>query len=203
MIEIKVMKDSRDYILKTAFSLFISKGYKAVTMSDMENATKLTKGAFYHYFKNKEELFHAVIEKYYLSSHLNCNSDSFNTLKEYIAYIAVCLSNKMTDIQEFTGGKFLDPYYMTIILEAKKHFPFLDEKIKNTFQYQTNQWEKIIVKAKNSGELKSNIESSILAETFTSIGLGVVKNLILDDSVDYALSKIKMQYEQLYKLITT
>jgi AcrR family transcriptional regulator len=195
------MKDSRDYILKTAFSLFISKGYKSVTMNDMENATRLTKGAFYHHFKNKEDLFQAVIEKYYLSSHLNCNSDNFSTLKEYISFITNYLSEKMLDLKEFTGGKIPDPYYMTIILEAKKYLPSLDEKIKNTFRSQINQWEKIIVKAKNAEEIKSNIDSSILAETFTSIGLGVLKNLILDDTVDYSVLKIKMQYEQLYKLL--
>lgn len=195
------MNDSREFILKTAFSLFITKGYKAVTMQDLENATKLTKGAFYHYFKSKDELFQAVIEKYYLPSVLVCQSDKIESMEHYINLNVSCIREKMLTLQELTGGKMPDPHYLTLILEAKKYFPSLEEKIKCTFRSQINYWEKVIVKAKDSGEIKNTIESSILAETFTAIGLGIIKNLILDDSLEYSISKIKLQYEQLYRLM--
>lgn len=195
------MNDSREHILKVAFSLFISNGYKSVTMSELESATKLTKGAFYHHFKNKEELFKEVIEKYYLSSHLNCRAENSPSLIHYINYSIECLKEKMISIREVTGGKIPDPYYLTVVLEAQKNFPALEEKIKSIFNFHINEWEKIIVKAKETGEIKSGLESSILAETFTSIGLGVIKNLILNDSVEYAISKVKLQFEQLYRLL--
>ncbi len=67
------MTDTKDHILRTAFSFFIKKSYKAVTMSDLEKATGLTKGAFYHYFKSKEEIYIEVIDKYYLANHIPRN----------------------------------------------------------------------------------------------------------------------------------
>lgn len=36
-------------------------------MSDLVNETELSKGAFYHYFKNKEELYRVVINRYFIS----------------------------------------------------------------------------------------------------------------------------------------
>jgi AcrR family transcriptional regulator len=195
------MKDSREFILKTAFSLFITKGYKALTMQDLENATKLTKGAFYYYFRSKEDLFKAVIEKYYLPSVLICQADEVESLEHYINLNVTCIREKMLILKELTGGNMPDPHYLTLILEAKKYFPSLEAKIKSTFRSQINYWEKIIVKAKESGEIKNNIESSTLAEIFTAIGLGIIKNLILDDSLEYSISKIKLQYEQLYRLM--
>lgn len=195
------MNDSRDYILKTAFSLFITNGYKAVTMHDLENATKLTKGAFYHYFKSKEELFQAVIEKFYLSTHLNCEVENTSSLENFIAFNLKCLKERMLSLKEMTGDKIPDPHFIILILEAKKHFPSLAEKIKDTFQTQITQWEDIIIKARENKEIHIDIDAYVLAESFTSIGLGVIKNLILDQSLENSISKIKQQYEQLYHLL--
>ena len=44
------------YILQTVAPIFNKNGYAATTMSDITNATGLTKGAIYGNFKNKEEL---------------------------------------------------------------------------------------------------------------------------------------------------
>lgn len=197
------MNDSREYILKTAFSLFVTKGYKTVTMQDLETATKLTKGAFYHYFKSKEDLFHAVIQKYYLPSMLICQSDNYDNLEAYIRENISCLRERMLGIKDITGGTMPDPHYLNLILEAKKYFPSLETEIKANFGNQINQWEKIIIRAKESGEIRANAETSALAELFTSIGIGIIKNLILDDSLEYSISKIVVQYEQLYRLLKT
>ncbi|HEX3006462.1 MAG TPA: TetR/AcrR family transcriptional regulator [Bacteroidales bacterium] len=195
------MNDSREHILRTAFSLFTSKGYKAVTMQDLENATKLTKGAFYHYFKSKEELFQAVIEKYYLSSYPHFVAEDFDSLEAFIQAHVSNIQEKLVLMKGCGDNSLPDPYYLRLILEAKKHFPALGEKIKEIFRDQMNQWESIIVKAKNKGEIKKNVDASILAESFTSVGLGIIKNMILDDSVELALLKIKIQFEQLYCLL--
>ena len=47
---------TRDKILKKAGVLFNTKGYKATSISDITDATGLTKGAIYRHFDNKEEL---------------------------------------------------------------------------------------------------------------------------------------------------
>lgn len=60
------MTDSKIHILTCALKLFLEKGYDAATMMDLVRATGLSKGAFYHYFKTKEELYQATIEHYFL-----------------------------------------------------------------------------------------------------------------------------------------
>jgi len=54
-------------IIELAFKLFLDKGYKSTSMSDLVKETKLSKGAFYHHFKNKETLYKEVIDTYFLS----------------------------------------------------------------------------------------------------------------------------------------
>lgn len=49
-------EETKRYIIQIAAPIFNKYGYAATSMSQLTNATKLTKGAIYGNFKNKEEL---------------------------------------------------------------------------------------------------------------------------------------------------
>jgi AcrR family transcriptional regulator len=53
--------------METAFSLFLYKGY-AASVSEIVDKAGVSKGALYHYFNNKEDLFESTIQKYFLNS---------------------------------------------------------------------------------------------------------------------------------------
>ena len=53
---------SKEHILITAFSLFLQKSFKEVTMKEIVKETGLSKGAFYHYFESKEQLFLELLQ---------------------------------------------------------------------------------------------------------------------------------------------
>ena len=57
----------KENIIKTAFRLFLKEGYKSVTISKIMSETGLSKGAIYHYFKSKEEIYQATLERYYFN----------------------------------------------------------------------------------------------------------------------------------------
>lgn len=50
------MAELREEIVKKAFLQFLNRGYKACSLKALEQATGLTKGAFYYYFKDKKEI---------------------------------------------------------------------------------------------------------------------------------------------------
>jgi AcrR family transcriptional regulator len=52
----------RNSILKSARELFAKFGYRKTTMEDIAMALRKGKSSLYYYFKNKEEIFQAVIE---------------------------------------------------------------------------------------------------------------------------------------------
>jgi AcrR family transcriptional regulator len=50
-------------ILDAAEKLFAVRGYEAATVNDILDAVKIAKGTFYYYFKSKEDVLDALIEK--------------------------------------------------------------------------------------------------------------------------------------------
>lgn len=52
---------TKQIIIDKAFNLFYENGFKTTSIDKIMNATTLTKGAFYHHYKNKKELGLEVI----------------------------------------------------------------------------------------------------------------------------------------------
>lgn len=53
---------TRAALLEAATSLFFQRGFGRTTLEDVASATQVTRGAVYHHFANKRDLFEAVLE---------------------------------------------------------------------------------------------------------------------------------------------
>jgi len=57
----KYPEETRQKIIETSLKLFVEKGYDETTVLDIvANLGGMTRGAFYHHFKNKEDILEAV-----------------------------------------------------------------------------------------------------------------------------------------------
>ncbi|MFD2044274.1 TetR/AcrR family transcriptional regulator [Ornithinibacillus salinisoli] len=57
---------TRDMIMDAARDLFVEKGYQQVSMRQIAKKLNYSHGAIYYHFKNKAELFYALVEKHFL-----------------------------------------------------------------------------------------------------------------------------------------
>ena len=65
---IEKQKDTKKRILDSAFSVFVSNGYNDTTMSHIVKKSGLSKGAIYHYYSSKKELFANLIDHWEIFS---------------------------------------------------------------------------------------------------------------------------------------
>lgn len=63
MVEHKDPKVRKNEILDAAQQLFLEKGYAKTTVIDILNVHGLSKGVFYYYFKSKEQVMDAIIDR--------------------------------------------------------------------------------------------------------------------------------------------
>ncbi|ABB39334.1 transcriptional regulator, TetR family [Oleidesulfovibrio alaskensis G20] len=54
---------TRQLLLDCALTVFLRKGYSATTLNDIAEEANLTRGAVYWHFKNKVDVFSAVMDK--------------------------------------------------------------------------------------------------------------------------------------------
>ena len=59
------MKEKERLIIEMAMKLFATKGVNATSVQEIVTACGISKGAFYLYFKSKEELLLATLRYYY------------------------------------------------------------------------------------------------------------------------------------------
>lgn len=59
----KTEKPTRDLILKAASRLMALRGYHSTSLDDLLRESGVGKGNFYYYFKNKEELGYAILDR--------------------------------------------------------------------------------------------------------------------------------------------
>lgn len=60
---VKEHQERKNEIIQAAAALFAEKGYEQCSVNDILNTVGIAKGTFYHYFKSKEEVLDAAVEK--------------------------------------------------------------------------------------------------------------------------------------------
>jgi AcrR family transcriptional regulator len=196
------MRDTKDIILKTAYNMFLSNNYEAVTINSIMKATDLTKGAIYHYFGSKEDIFKAVVDRYMIE---NKDSISFeyHSLKDFIQSSISFAKEKITtlviDSPNFSHEIPLN--HLSMIVAAYRYYPNF-VRIGNVFmKEQKEKWVTILNKAMKSEEIRSNIDLDATVANFMVIGSGIVSNMMVGGSVKYAINMFERQYWEMYNNI--
>lgn len=193
------MVDTKEYIIDQAYKLFLHKSYEAVSISDISNAIGLTKGALYHHFLNKEELFKAVIDKY-LGVISVRDVDTGITLAEFI-------DHNITYVQRIIRTVCIDdlPFvpvnYLSLLIDALRHYPGFAEEKEAFFTGEINKLKLILDQAIKKEEIREDIDTYVVALNFFSISVGIAADMFRQNSPDQAIEAFKAQMLGLYKLL--
>jgi len=193
------MKETRDYILKKTFELFLQKSYKEVTMKEIVDKTGLSKGAFYHYFPSKENVFEEVVKYFYdeimitdFSSFPQTSlKDFYNTYLEKLQMPSSIEDNINMD----------DTNLFMFISEASKRIPTFSEIHDAQRLKEIESWSAAVARAKKNKEIKSGIRNEVLAKMFIHISDGVSMTTITHKPNEETLVELKECWDSLYKLL--
>lgn len=197
------MEQLRDRIINESFAQFLSRGYHACTLVDLEKATGLTKGAFYYYFKNKQEILKEGLERYATVME-EIGEEEFEKVRSLKEYIDVVLDEKVRRIEKLqkSFGRFIiEEFYFQLVLEVENLFPGYRKRIDELSKQRLLRWEKMILNAKQSGEIKNALDTSVLARNLMSVSVSMVNIELMSSDLKYAFSDMRLQYEQYYMLI--
>lgn len=194
------MKSSREHILNVAFNLFLQKSFKEVTLREIVEKTGMSKGAFYHYFTSKEQLFLELVNNVFSSvldiPYNSFNKDSlYNFYIDYINYYTESLKRQKHEEE----GSMESFNYISIIFDAIKLFPDFQEKLLESKQVQLNAWKEIIHDARAKGEIESPMSDEQIAYMFINSSGGIEMSSIFKGSSEDIGSSLVELWDSFYK----
>ncbi len=188
--------------MEEAFLLFLKNGFKAVRISDIEQATQISRGTFYYHFSGKEEVLKEGICTYYalLNSQRIEEFERISTLREYIDLTI----RKVMSVDHYTptvfNSKIPEILCLSLMVEVLALFPELKKVVMEAKMLRLLKLEQLIRFAQLSGELRQDLDVSILAKNLLNISASIINYIMIHQDVSTALATVPDQYEQLYAL---
>lgn len=168
-------EDSIEKILDVAFMFYATKPYEKVVLEELAKHTNITSGGILYHFKSKNALFTQMCDKFLLeetSLFLKLEKYENSTFNEYIEqYLSVLKKQKHK--AKVLGVDNLNKALINITNQALFYYPEFTAKGQKWIELQIEQWEKMLIKAMNKGEIRSNIDIEKVSQLFETTYCGV------------------------------
>jgi TetR/AcrR family transcriptional regulator, transcriptional repressor for nem operon len=195
------MINTRDYILKTSLLLFLQKSYRDVTMREIVEKSGLSKGAFYHYFKSKEELFKEIAGMFLTMGAVNYSNFSKVSLKKFYHQYIEFLDNSLVEMSKLaaaTNNTSFSFNFFLILFEAVSRFPEFLKLELEFHRKDLDAWKSIISTARNKGEIDSVSSDEEIAGLFLYCTDGVFLRFINNDKPFTFMDFLIKAYDTIY-----
>jgi TetR/AcrR family transcriptional regulator, transcriptional repressor for nem operon len=193
--------------MMTALKLFLQKNFKEVTMKEIVEKTELSKGAFYHYFDSKEQLFGEIIQMFFASivTVRNDNTDNVSLFDFY--------NENLINVNDFTllfdddaAGKVAEESifsinFFALLFDALKMFPDFKKQMEDYHTHEMENWKTVISSARRNKEILTSLDDLQIARLFMFSSDGLALNLTLHGNLTEMKTEVKILWDQLYNSI--
>jgi AcrR family transcriptional regulator len=172
----------REQILAAARRCFLRNGFQATSMQDLFAESQLSSGAFYLYFKSKDDVILAIAEENLL------------TVTELIHHLAVsgstegvgqALAAVLETVQRMNSDDQLGAMAVLAWSEALRS-PRLQERFVEVLGSMRDDLTDVVANHQEAGSLPSEVPAAALAKLLIAIVPGAILQLALlgEDAVD-------------------
>ncbi len=122
--------EMRESIINAATQIFTRFGFKKTSMDDIAKSLRMGKSSIYYYFKGKEEIFQAVVDKeadqlrLKVNKILSSNDDTMSKLRSYVK-LRMDLIKQLSNYMEILKNDDL----MNLTLTEKIRKKYDDEEV--------------------------------------------------------------------------
>jgi TetR/AcrR family transcriptional repressor of nem operon len=198
------MLKTKDRLLQVAFREFLMHTYKDVTLKHLVMELGVTKGAFYHHFSSKNDVFIQVVDTY-LSGFDDLFSREYNPEMMLVENLMVFIEEsirRMHEIFSDIGEDVGMVNFYGFMLEAFKYYPDFKKKVTETQkQKELTCYVDYINEAKRHMEIRISVDSLLLAEMIRNLIDGIAFNEYFSFQDEEIIRKIRHSLEYVVELI--
>lgn len=201
---LQIMRDNmKDIIVQKAFEQYLIDGYEKVTVSTLQKSLDIGRATMYYYFKSKEDLFEAVMRKYFwdfINGGLNKVTDS-TTILELIDIYVDCFKVIARSMADLKNPNITFSNYTGILFYAFSHDEYLATAISDVKKKIHSVWVAAIQNSIENGEIRSDIDVDTIAYTFESVKGNFGERKADETTIKHELELFKKSHLELYKLL--
>lgn len=174
----KITKKSRvtDELIETSKYVFGKYGFKKTTMDDIAAATRRGKTSLYYYFKNKDEIFQAVINKE--AENLKANiTKVLKNISSPEEKIRIYILERMKTLYNLTG------FYRTIKNELIDHLHFINDARKQFDKDEAEMVKIILMEGISKNKFKLD-DIDLTASSIITLLKGIEVQFFVYDETD-------------------
>ena len=195
------MTDLRERIIYKALELYLIHGYENVSITDLQSALDMGRGTMYYHFKNKDEVFIEIVNRFFLNPKqqmLRLKDDirvpeMIEALLRYFRFLE-------ENLMELEQRNINTSNVIMLLYTAYHRFPELYRKAHRLYAGEQAMWQKALRNSMRAGEVRRDIPLEVTAALFTQIkdGYDAGKS---GKQMDFNM--VREQYNLLYSLIQT
>ena len=176
------MKITRDELLISAFKLFMSVNYEKASFAELGKMLGMSKASIFKYYKNKQELFIAVVDRFWFSTQNPRNkfTETNGTFAEFIDEYVKGVQRTMDMLGKLIGADKVAPekfsyhaQYFHFLFQAIQYDPDAKEKLHNLVASDYAYWRAAIQSAVQTGEFKKDVDVEEAVVMFRQVYMGL------------------------------
>ena len=181
---------------------FVQKGYNGVSIRNIQEETRLSKGAIYHHFQGKEEIFAKAMDLFFFPAlrSFHYSDDETNTpLKNALNEAIEHRKGHIDKLREMTDFKVDDFYFFKLAFQVEEFYPDFKSKVENTFSEEENEWREVLQMAVQKGEIRKNTDIDLTLSLLMLIPRGLGLSMAFSSGI--STDSLKEIYEKFYRTL--
>lgn len=176
------MKITRDDLLIAAFKLFMSVNYEKASFAELGKMLGMSKAGIFKYYKNKQELFIAVVDRFLFGTQnprnkfTATNGTFAEFIDEYVRGVqrTMDMLSKLLSVNKVAPENFsYHAQYFHFLFQVIQYDPDAKEKLHNLVASDYAYWRAAIQSAVQTGELKKDIDIEEAVIMFRQVYMGL------------------------------
>jgi AcrR family transcriptional regulator len=173
--------ETRNQILSASIRLFCRSGYDATGVAEICTAAGVSKGAFYHHFPSKQQLFLAIVDQWLQG--INYQLQSFRTPGKTVPQSMIDMADTLGMIFQEASGQL--PMFMEFMVQASRDKAVWNASIAPYRQYQ-NQFAQLLQDGVKEGSLNPELDADTSAWILIAFAIGMLlQGIVVPDAADW------------------
>ena len=167
--------ETQQTILESALELFSKNGYDATSVAEICSQANISKGAFYHHFPSKQELFLVLLRTWLKDVDGMFQSAWAGT--EDVPEIFENMAAISGGFFEALEGGF--PILLEFWTQANRQ-PLIWQKAVEPYRQFLDYFTKLVQRGMDEGAFKQDLDPEVAARTITSVAMGLLLQATFD-----------------------